>query len=555
MNTDSTYLIPSSAALGALTLLASFNQLLFYVVPYLYDPYNYRKRFSGPPLAGLTNWWMSQVIRTGHHSETVQHLHEKYGTFVRLGPNHISIADPDALQIVYGHGGEVLKSEFYHIFRGYRKPNTFDALERDEHSKKRRRIANIFSPQNITAFEPRVRSHIRQICAQWDLRCEEAARGLSGVNWASRNGQAVMNICAQFAYLAFDIIGDLALGSPFGLIQAQKDSVLAIESVDESGKPVRGNIQVPVIKALARSGLANMSLGVFPHWTHKVLQMLPWNIKGSNDNINLFNIAIASLNAKIKRDHLKDPEDRDGVDLIDKLLETKNEDGSPLPLDELYAEALMLLVAGSDTTSNTLSSLCYYLAIHPEIQRELQAELDQHILYDSADKTSSTEGLILPPEDTIARYRDIKDLPYLNACIKEALRIHSTVGTGMPRVVPPGKSITVAGQTFKAGSVISVPSYTTNRSSVWGSDASEFRPGRWLEDNAQSLNKYFVPFSMGPRGCVGRNLANMDLLLIVATIFRRYEVEALPTTEMIIHEGFVRETVDCQVAIRRRTAP
>ncbi|KAG8705238.1 hypothetical protein FRC11_009212, partial [Ceratobasidium sp. 423] len=149
-------------------------------------------------------------------------------------------------------------------------------------------------------------------------------------------------------------------------------------------------------------------------------------------------------------------------------------------------------------------------------------------------------------------YEQIKNLPYLNACVKEALRIHSTIGTGLPRVVPTGRALAVAGQTFKAGSVISVPSYTTNRSSVWGSDASEFRPERWLDENAGSLNKYFVPFSLGPRSCIGRNLAYMDLLLISATIFRRYSVEALPTTKMKPHETFIREAAHCEVAIRRR---
>jgi hypothetical protein len=55
----------------------------------------------------------------------------------------------------------------------------------------------MFSPQNVLAFEPRVRSHIRQLCAQWDLKCKDAANGISGPNWASWNGQATMNICAR----------------------------------------------------------------------------------------------------------------------------------------------------------------------------------------------------------------------------------------------------------------------------------------------------------------------------------------------------------------------
>ncbi|CAE6450924.1 unnamed protein product [Rhizoctonia solani] len=424
MNTETSYL-QYSVVFATLTFT-------FYVIPYLLDPYNYRGRFPGPPLAGLTNWWFSRLTRTGHHSEIVQQLHNKYGTFVRLGPNHISIADPDALEIVYGHGSGALKSDFYRIFQSGPETDVFNTSDKVEHSRKRKRLANIFSPQNVVAFEPRVRGHIRELCAQWDFRCKEAANGAAGVNWASMDGRAVMNVCAQFSYLAFDIIGDLALGSPFGLIQAQKDSSLSIESVDASGKPVHGSVEVPVISTLAKAGAGNMAVGVFPSWTHKLLRLLPWNISEAIGVKDLFKLATASVDARIKRGPTKDSEHgQPSIDLIDKLLEAKNE--------------------------------------------------------------------YVPPLDAVVCYDDIKSLPYLNACVKEALRIHSTVGTGLPRVVAPGKTITVAGQTFKAGSVISVPSYTTNRSNVWGNDANEFRPGRWLQDNGGSFSRYFVPFSTGPR--------------------------------------------------------
>ncbi|CAE6439554.1 unnamed protein product [Rhizoctonia solani] len=555
MNTESPHLVQYSTALGVLAFA-------FYVVPYLLDPYDYRRRFPGPPLAGLTNWWMSNIARAGRHSEAVKQLHERYGTFVRLGPNHISIADPDALEIVYGHGSGVLKSEFYRIFQNGSSTDVFNTSDKVEHSSKWLKYIDEGTTHRTLSLSSPV--------------CEEAARGVSGVNWVSSDGKAVMNVCAQFSYLAFDIIGDLALGSPFGLIQAQKDSSLSIESVDASGEPVRGTVEVPVVKTIANLGVTIMSVGVFPVWTHKLLQLLPWNISGVAHRINLFKLATTSVDARIRRGPTKNSEDgKRSIDLIDKLLEARNEDGNPLSVNELYAEALLLLIAGSDTTSkwvvslrvssfgllimwlstSTLSSLCYHLAIHPEVQQELHAELDQHIPYDSSDEADIKEGLAVPPYDAIVLYDDIKNLPYLNACVKEALRIHSTVGTGLPRVVPPGKTITVAGQTFKAGSVISVPSYTTNRSSVWGDDAGEFRPRRWLEDDAGPLNKYFVPFSMGPRACIGRNLAYMDLMLIVATLFRRYHVEALPTTKMITHETFVREAAHCEVAIHRRTIP
>ncbi|KAJ1300384.1 hypothetical protein OPQ81_005203 [Rhizoctonia solani] len=478
--------IHCSAALGAFAFA-------FYVIPYFLDPYDYRLRFPGPRLAGFTNWWLSNLVRTGNHSKVIQELHEQYGTFVRIGPNHISIADPDAHEVVYGHGSRLLKSDFYKMFANDSR-NVFDTPDRAEHARKRKRLSHIFSPQNVLAFEPRVRGHIQQLCAQWDVRCRKAVLGIPGINWHAKCGGAAIDICAQFSYLAFDIMGDLALGSPFGLIQAQQDSSPIIESVDASGEPQIGSMGIPVARTIAS-------------FFHGIL---------------------------LKRGSRKDIEaGKRSIDLIDKLVEVKNEDGSPLSLDELYTEALLLLIAGSDTTSNTLSSLFYHLAIHPHIQRGLQAELDQHISYDASDEgEGKEEDVVVPPPKAVVEYDQVKNLPYLNACVKEALRIHST--------------------TFKPGSVISVPSYTTNRSKVWGNDAEEFRPERWLGDNSRSLNKYFVPFSVGPRACVGRNLAYMDLMMITATLVRRYQIEALPTTKLIIHEAFVREAAHCELMIKQR---
>jgi benzoate 4-monooxygenase len=142
----------------------------------------------------------------------------------------------------------------------------------------------------------------------------------------------------------------------------------------------------------------------------------------------------------------------------------------------------------TDFLNSTLSALCYYLATHLSVQRRLQAELDQYVPLDPS---------VSP--DPVVNYEQVKNLSYLNACVKETFRLHSTLGTGLPRIVPPGKTFTFGGQTFKAGSVISVPSFTINHSCIWGPDAEEFRPERWLEDSSGTFNKYYMPFSTGPR--------------------------------------------------------
>ncbi|CAE6481959.1 unnamed protein product, partial [Rhizoctonia solani] len=532
---DSNCILHYSAAAGAFLIS-------FYVIPYLLDPYDYRRRFPGPWSAVLSNSWKSSAVKTGKACNTMFEIHQKYGPFVRIGPNHISIADPDALEDIYKHGNGLLKSDYYAMFRlGTHESlftsrdkaehsnyyamfrlgthdNLFTSRDKAEHSTKRRRLAHIFSPQNILSYQPRVRNNIRHLVDQLDMRCQQAAEGRSGFNWSAKDGRAVLDICSQMSYLAFDLIGDLAMGSPFGMIQAQRDTTNVAKSLTDGAK----TIQLPLIELFDKGTQSVSCIGVYPRWAQAALLLLPWNLYGLFTTRNLAGFASAALSHRLQRtQHITDDKEARGVDMVDKLLEARDEDGKPLSKEELLIETFGLLFAGSDTTSNTLSAFCFYLAKHPHLQAKLQAELDEHILlkYSHQDTESGSEI------DPVATYEPIKDLPYLNACMKETMRLHSALGLGLPRVVPPGKSFTVGGQTFKAGSIISVPTFVTNRDRIWGHDAGEFRPERWLEDSKGMFGKYFAPFSFGPRACIGRNLAIMDILLIVATIFRRYDLQ------------------------------
>ncbi|CAE6503614.1 unnamed protein product [Rhizoctonia solani] len=541
MFNDKAQLSSSQCCLTAGALL-----IAYYVIPYLLDPHDYRRRFSGPLAAPLSNLWLSRSTSSGHHCETLHTLHEKYGKFVRIGPNHISIADPNALDAVYGHSNGLLKSEFYEAFKSDEMGDVFNTRDKAVHTMKRKRIANIFSSQNVLAFEPRVRGHIKQFCAQLDMRCEQALKGISGFNWDTKDGKAVINCCPQFSYLAFDIISDLALGVPFGLIEAQKDSTPAALALVS-----KKNVQnLPVMRIITKGGTGAMILGSYPSWVQKLLLLgTPWHIPDLIARRDFRNIASAAVNTRVNSVENEALEDEGrGVDLLDKLFEVKNNDGLPLSREEIDSEALVTIGAGSDTTSNSLSALCYYVAANPQVKKKLQQELDS--IHPSGEKAGSDQS---QPPYVLANFDEIKNLPYLNACVKESLRLYSTLGAGLPRVVPAGKTLTIAGETFKGGSVISVPSYSTNRSSVWGADPEVYRPERWLEDGSASLNKYYVPFSTGPRACVGRNLANMNLLLVAAAFFHRYDVQlASSSTKLQVKEGFIREATQCEVAINRR---
>lgn len=150
------------------------------------------------------------------------------------------------------------------------------------------------------------------------------------------------------------------------------------------------------------------------------------------------------------------------------------------------------------------SSTCailYYLARTRRAQLELQKELDEQL---------GTE------DELTATGQQVKRLPYLDACINEALRLHSTSALGLPRVAPEG-GITAAGQYFPPGTVLSVPSYSIHRDKeIWGDDVEDYRPERWFERNQADIQKTFNPFSYGPRYFT-INFDSLNLFFLTAT--------------------------------------
>lgn len=216
-------------------------------------------------------------------------------------------------------------------------------------------------------------------------------------------------------------------------------------------------------------------------------------------------------------------------------MEGRDEKGEPLGREELTAEALTQLIAGSDTTSNTSCALLYHCLRTPGVIEKLRQELDAAI----------------PADTQTISFAMVKDLPYLDAVIKETMRVHSTSSLGLPRVVPPGPGVDILGQHFPAGTVLSVPAYTIHHSKeIWGPDAEGFRPERWASLSEKQKGA-FVPFSYGPRACVGRNVAEMELALIVSNVFRWYEF-VLRQGEMETREGFLRKPLALMVGMRRR---
>jgi benzoate 4-monooxygenase len=186
---------------------------LAHAVPYFVDPHRIRQ-YPGPFIAKFSDIWLGLVAKHGHRSEEVHKQHQKHGMTLcslalhevtdtecrafrphrlvlllvtstsllrcpSIAPNHISVADPDALSIVYAHGNGALKSEFYDAFVSIRR-GVFNTRDRTDHTRKRKIISHIFSQKSVVEFEPQVRLYVGMLLKQWDRLFDMALKGMSG---------------------------------------------------------------------------------------------------------------------------------------------------------------------------------------------------------------------------------------------------------------------------------------------------------------------------------------------------------------------------------------
>jgi len=486
--------------------------VLFFVIPY-FTSNTALKSVPGPFAAKFTNLWLLLQARQGKRYLSVDEAHKKYGKLVRIQPDHVSIADDDAIPIVYGHGNGFLKSDYYDAFVSIQR-GLFNTRDRAQHTRKRKTISHTFSIKNVGQFETYMHQNLDLFIKQWDTISNNA------------HGQYAKIDCLHwFNYLAFDIIGDLAFGQPFGMLAKGKD-ITEIQMTPDA--PIT---YAPAVEVLNRRGEVSGTLGCLPALKPYAKWLPdPFFSKGLAAVQNLAGIAVARVSQR-----LEGKQDAERVDLLARLMEGKDESGAKLGRAELTAEALTQLIAGSDTTSNTSCAILYWVTSTPGVIEKLQKELDAAI----------------PAGVDVPTYDMVKDLPYLENVINETLRIHSTSSLGLPRLVPPGTGIDILGQHFPPYTVLSVPAYTIHHSKdIWGENAKEFVPERW-DSLTERQKSSFIPFSYGPRSCVGRNVAEMELALIVGTTFRRYEFN-LYQKQLDTREGFLRKPLECMVGIKKR---
>ncbi|EOD48095.1 putative cytochrome p450 protein [Neofusicoccum parvum UCRNP2] len=434
------------------------------------------RKYPGPWYARATIFWSQYHSFKGDLTFHVHAFHQKYGPVVRVAPNELVYTDPQAWKDIYGHRNGVPENEKDPANNADPDPAHLSIIraDRQHHSKLRRLLSHAFSEKSMQSQEPVIKSYI-------DLLIERLRKT------AEKGDPQGTDIVRWYNFTTFDIIGHLAFAESFGCL-ANCEYHPWIEAMFSA-------IKYGVMMAALRRVQDNLA-GI-------VVNLIPERIR--KQRAEIFSVT----DELVLRRRETAPA---YTDFLTHLVQAEK-DGK-LELADVIAQGPVIVVAGSETTATLLSGGTFYLLTHPLVYARVVDEIRTHFKDQS--------------EITLA---SITGLKYLLAFFDEALRMYPPAGANQARVTPP-QGAQICGEWVPGGTFVGIHQYAQFRSPRNFSEPDVFAPERWMEtgdprwegDRRDALQ----PFSFGPRNCIGRNLAYVEMRLILATILWNFDMEIVP---------------------------
>ncbi|KAI2636529.1 cytochrome P450 [Hypomontagnella submonticulosa] len=442
----------------------------------LYNLYLHPLRhIPGPPL-----WIAFPVVRTlgmvrGTAEFQIREAHAKYGEVIRVSPNQVYFINPQAWKDIYGHGHADFPK---HYPKGiHMDPKKIISANASDHFRYRRAMLPAFSDKALAQQEPLMKVYV-------DLLIERLRE-------IANTGKPT-DMVKWYNFTTFDLIADLAYGTPLnGLAEGKSNAWL-----DNISKLMR---YMPVLVLIGAAPVLGL-----------VLKLVAGS-KVRNSQANHLALVTKLVNDRIY--HRKQLSDRG--DFMDYFLRSRGQ-SHELTDAELIANSDLLMVAGSETTATLLSGVTYWLLRTPHALKRATEEVRN--AFDS--------------EDSITFNGVRAKLPYMSACLEEALRLFPPVPLSLSRTVPKGPPVQIAGLTIPEKTIVGVHHLSAYHSELNFHRAQEFIPERWLPESTTNPASPFYndrrdahrPFSFGPRDCIGRNLANHEMRLIMARVLWNFDM-------------------------------
>ncbi|MCJ1394081.1 hypothetical protein MMC18_006959 [Xylographa bjoerkii] len=429
--------------------------------------------FPGPRLAAATKLPVAYASLSGRLPVWLHELHTSYASdVIRTSPDELSFTAPAAWRDMYAQiPGRKAFPKDQRLFVGI---NSIITANDADHSRLRRILAHAFSDKALREQEPLLQTHVAAFVAGM---CEQIA-GPSG---------GTVDLSPWFSWFTFDVIGDLSFGESFNCLR------------DERLHPW----VAALFKALQFVVFASVTMQ-FPPLDRALQACIPKSmLQGRN---TLLGHSSATVNRRLNRT-------TDRKDFMHYIL--KQTDDKGMSMAEIHGNAASLIVAGGETSSGILAGTTYLLLSHPEHHARLVREIR------SACPT--------PADLTVAT---LTKLPFLQAVLDEAFRVYPPGLQGQPRKIPPGGG-EIAGYRVPEGTGVQLNQYPANHSAANFTDAEAFVPARWMGDAryADDRREAVQPFSVGARNCIGKNLANAEIRLLLATLLWHFDLSLSDATD------------------------
>jgi cytochrome P450 len=365
--------------------------------------------------------------------------------------------------------------------------------EGDRWRQHRRLIQPLFSHRHVATFGPVMTDAARRLTARWD----ELPDGTE------------INVAAQMSGVTLDIVGRALFGSDLS------------GEATQVGRAMDAGQRVAMLATFVPLSWGPRSTRALKAVARRVGRT-PEGIEGPVGRI-----------VSGRRAAARDPEPARpdaAADLLGVLLAARAPDGSPLTDTEICDEVATFMLAGHETTANTMSWTLALLSAYPSARHQLEAEVDT-VLADRGPEAG-----------------DADKLPWTRAVVSEAMRLYPPAWTIERNALADDE---VAGTPVPAGSLVAIPPYLIHRHPEFWPDPAGFDPGRFLANGTAAPgggghpgHRYaYIPFGGGRRACVGASFAELETVLVVAAIARRYRLELTmrgipaPTANVTLRPG------------------
>lgn len=420
------------------------------------------RSIPGPFWAKLTRLWYLRRVHLGNFENDNIELHRRYGRIVRIAPNMYSIDAPDAVNTIYGIGSKMPKSDWY---EGWKHPSPdrwtlFPDRNIKRHAETRRRFQGLYSMSSLLSYEV----YVNECTDILQKRFSEF----------SKQG-ATIDLTHWLQCYAFDVIGNITYSKRFGFL--------------DRGDDVSG-----IIKALRGSMVYSTLIGIYPAFHKYIFAVMAWlGVGGAAGRNHLMKFVTERIRQKkAERGQYAEKsvslDENAPQDFLEKLMIQNEDDPQKVTSYHLFMMGLSNIIAGADTTAISLSAVLYYLIRYPRTMHRLRDEVEECITKGRFDGKHLT-------------FKESQEMPYLQAVIKEALRLHAATGLPLWREVTEG-GMQLDGHFFPPGTVIGLNTWVAHyNEDVFGPDAKQFRPERWTEDlndggeRLSRMNSYYLPVS------------------------------------------------------------